>query len=230
MNRNLILASVAMVAAGCVNDSPLYVTGFASADPTNTGACTLEPGSVSQVSGSLDLSGTANYVLIASLKSELSETLDTKADTVTLVTGQQRNTVILDTVAFTYTSLPTATIPSVTYQAESAPIAIVVRPGGTSNIRMGLLGPIALEAIAKAIPAGSTDTTIVRSSIVFQGSINSGGRIKSTPISFPITVFRSGKACPTGEFFCPTGACGNIGGQDGSPLVCSSGGTCAAKK
>ena len=220
MNRLLTLAAAALVFSGCANDSPLYVTGFYSADPLNTGDCQLTAGAVQQGAGSLDLSGSSDYQLVVALRSELDATLDTKADTVKLVTGMQRNTVIIDTVNFVYTSAPTSTVASVTYEAESVPVAFVLAPGSPATFRMGIIGPKAFEALSKAV-ANAGETSELRVRIQFAGSILSGGRIASSPISFPITVFRSGFSCSAGTFLCRTGACGNVGGQDGSPLVCS---------
>jgi hypothetical protein len=220
MNRVLTLASAVLVVSGCVNDSPLYVTGFFSVDPDRSGSCQLTAGTVYQYAGSLDLSGSQNYELIATVKSELDSNLDTKADNVTLVTGMQRNTVIFDQINFTYTSAPTATIPSVTYEAESVPITIIVAPGSTQNIRLSLLGPKAFEALSKAV-ANAGESSNLRVRLEFAGQILSGGRIKTTPVTYPINVYRSGFVCGGGTSLCPTGGCGNVGGQDGSPLVCS---------
>ena len=225
-NRTLIISALALVASGCVADSPLFVTGFFPIDPKGEGACELSPGDVSQYNGSLDLSGSPFYQLITQLRSELDSTLDTKSDTTILVTGKHRNTVILDTISFTYTSVPTATVPTVTYEPETVPITVVIEPGELKNVRMGMLGTKALEAIGKVVTS-SAETSIIRVKFEFQGQIISGGRIKSTPITFPITVFRSGTTCPMG--FCGTGACGNVGGQDGSPIVCASAMGCPTK-
>ena len=219
MNQRLLtLAATALLACGCVNDSPLYVTGLFSLDPDRTGACTATPGTVSQYAGGLDLSGSPNYQLIAVLQSQL-EDVSTVAAGGTLITGQQRNTVILDTINFTYTSAPTTTVASVTYEAESLPITIVVAPGSTQNIRLNsLLGPKAFEKLNTAV-VNAGDTSDLRVKFDFSGNINSGGRIRSTPITYPITVYRSGTTCASGSF-CKTGPCGTIGGQDGNPLVC----------
>ncbi len=228
MNRFLLIAATAVVVAGCVNDSPLFVVGMFPIDPKGTGACELTPGDVSQYAGSLDLSGAASYQLIASLKSELDANLDTKADNVTLITGKQRNTVILDQINFTYVATATATVPVFTLEPETLPITVPVAPGSTQNIRMNLLGPKAFEALNKAV-VNPGDLANIRVKFEFTGQLNSGGKIKSTAITFPITVFRSGTTCPAGQFFCPTGACGNIGGQDGARLLCSGAMGCPTK-
>jgi len=220
MNRLLLLAATAILAAGCVNDSPLYVTGIFPMDED----CKLTPGTTRQFRGSLDLSGSPSYLLLIDLISELDGQLDTKADDQTLVTGKQRNTVVLDQISLTYVTVPS----SIVLEPELVPTAIVALPGDTQHIGMNMFGPLAIEKLGLALP-NAGDRAEVRVKVEFRGKINSGGRIASTPITYPITVYRSGTTCAAGEFFCPTGLCGNIGGQDGSPLVCSAAMACLAK-
>ena len=223
MNQRLLLtaATAVLVASGCVNDSPLYVTGFSPLDPNGTGGCQLSSGMVSQFAGTLDLSGGAPYQLVASMRNEMDSEADTVTDEgVALIKGKQRNSVILDQINFTYTSTATATVPVITFEAETVPITIVIEPNGVQNIQLGLLGPKAYEMLGKSIK-NAGESSDVRVKFNLSGNINSGGQIKSSPISFPIKVYRSGFTCSTGNFICGTGACGAPGGQDGSKIVCS---------
>jgi hypothetical protein len=217
MNRTLLIAATALVASGCVADSPLYVTGIFPFDTE----CKIEPGETRQYSGSLDLSGSGGYLLIADLQSDLDPTLDTKGDLQTLVTGVQRNTVILDQISLTYTSVPS----SLVLESENVPITIVAAPGSVQHVGMDLFGPKAYEKLLTSLP-NAGDRADIRIGFTFRGNLNSGGRISSTPITFPITVYRSGATCPAGEQFVRTGVCGRIGGQDNARLCCSGDATC----
>jgi hypothetical protein len=59
--------------------------------------------------------------------------------------------------------------------------------------------------------------------MTFSGNIITGGKVVSTPVVYPITVFRgaSAPACPVGQIIGQTGPCGSIGGQDGSRVCCA---------
>ncbi len=220
MNRHLFFIAAALV-AGCVSDSPLYVTGFSSLDPKNTGECDLDgDDKVTLAAGTLDLSGTSTYELVVKLKSDF-EAVNTPADDRILIKGEQRNTVVLDQILFSYIAAATATIPVFTLEAETVPISIVIKPGEVVNVRMNLLGPKALETLGKTV-VNAGENTDIRVTFEFSGQINSGGKIKSNLITFPIKVFRSGRTCAPGTFLCATGPCKSVGGQDGSPIVCSS--------
>ena len=225
----LIISLVAMALCACVTDSPLLVSKISALDslPKDTCKATTLAGG-----GSLDLAGGGSYVLEIELLNDLDSTLDTMGGTQTLVTGMQRNTVILDQVTFTYSSVPT-----VAFSQEATPLAYPVPPNGKIQIRTGILNRKAIEKLMMELPppaAGSTaplETRDIRVKIVFSGSIVSGGRLSSVPISYPIHVFNSGFSCPKmGDTLGATGPCGNNGGQDGSRLCCASDITCAPVK
>ncbi len=226
MNRYLLIAATALVVSGCVSDSPVYVTGIYSLDPAGKGDCKLEGGGgIQQAAGSLDLTGGTGYRLVIKVTNDLDATLDTKADNSTLVTGKHRNTVIFDQISLTYTTVPS----SVVLDPEILPITAISPPGGDTVIPIGLFGPKAYEKLALSAP-NAGDRIDVRVKFEFRGSIISGGRLTSTPISFPVSIYRSGLTCPAGQTFGRTGACGQAGGQDNARLCCSGDMTCTVTK
>lgn len=219
MNKLLLLAATALIASGCVSDSPLFITGVFPMDPKCSGV--PENDKTLLGSGNLDLSGGGSYLLIVKLKNDLDGTLDTKADSMTLVSGKHRNTVNIDSMSITYTTAPA----SIVLDPETVPITLVIAPADFVNVGVNLFGPNASKKIATSLPANG-DRLDLRAKIEFRGNIVSGGRLASTPISFPVSIYRSGFTCPAGEQFVRTSTCGRIGGQDSARLCCSGDATC----
>ena len=232
--RLSILIAAALAVPGCVTDQPLLVTGIHSLDPQNKGTCTAS--NLQQGGGSLDLAGGGSYLMAIDLQNDLEPNLDTKGDMTVLETGLHRNTVLLDTVTYTYTSVPT-----VTFVQESLPVTFSIPPSaGSPNAfhitRFPLFNRKALEKLYSVLDGttntnGVLDVRDVKVKIVFSGSVVSGGRISSTPITYPIAVYNSGFTCPTaGDTLGLVGPCGNPGGQDGARLCCASDPTCVIAK
>ena len=231
-NRLSIIVAAALAASGCVTDQPLLVTGIFSLDADHKGACI--PSAVALGSGSLDLAGFGDYLISMDVVNSLDDTIETRGGEQTLIGGIHRNTVILDTITYTYTS-----VPAVNFAQEANPLALVLLPSGTAlaknQIRLPLFNRKALQKLYAELPgaltpAGTLDIRDVKIKVVFSGSVVSGGRISSVPITFPVTVFNSGFKCAAGDTFGPLGPCASAGGQDGARLCCSSDVTCVISK
>ncbi len=229
-----VIAAAALVASGCANDAPLYVTGFFPLDPDGLSECKVTPGEARQYAGTLDVAGLTRYLLTVDLTSVLDKIKNTTSEDVLLRTGEERNTVYLDTIHLSYTSAGNTSFPAITFPTEEIPISIAQAPGSTQHIGMDLIGPRGYETLVNTLANPVLDSGFVsdggfhfsdsidiRVKFEFTGQINSGGRVKSSAATFPITVFSSGKTCPAGSFFCATGPCKGVGGQDGAPLICA---------
>lgn len=216
MTRTLIAAALLLFTA-CVNDSPLYLLGFF---PLPLETCTeIKFGDTQQGAGSLDLAGGGAYAIGMKLRSELDDSLDTVAGNKTLSKGTHRNTVVLDQINLTYTAVPS----SITLENETVPVTFSIPPNSENPIFLGsLLGPKAIEKLSTSLP-NPGDRADIRVKLTFSGNIISGGRIASTPATFPISIGRSTlPTCPAGSVLGRTGPCGRIGGQDGTPICCDS--------
>jgi hypothetical protein len=227
--RLLILVSIALGAANCgVTDNPIFVTGFATMDPTGKGECKLDT-AVFQTGGTMDLApGASNSFLVrVDLRSDFDPGLDTKGGapgSEVLIKGDRRNAVNIDEVLITPSSQ------GLTFQPETLPTSFVVLAGSTQKVGTDLIGSQALATL-RASP-GAADGGLFRDmrvKIEFRGNLLAGGRVSSAPITFPITVFNSGfMGCtpmplPDGgtNHVVLNGPCGRPGGQDGVPACCS---------
>ncbi len=216
MTRTLIITAL-FVLAGCVNDSPLYNTGFFSLPQES---CTeFKFAEVQQFGGSLNLATVGAYQIGLKMQSEMDPDLDTTADDVTLVRAVQRNQINIDQINLTYTTVPS----SIALEAESEALWFTVGPQAEAQVRLGsLVGEKAIEKLNTALP-NPGDRADVRVKMTFSGNLNSGGRVVSAPAVFPITVFRGGglPTCPMGQIIARNGPCGAVGGQDGYPVCCA---------
>jgi hypothetical protein len=227
--KTILLVAIAFVGSACITDQPLLVTRISSLDPDRKGLCMASP-DLGISHGSLDLAGGGTYLLEFGITNDL----DNQGGEQTLETGVHRNTVNLDTVTYTYTS-----VPAITFAQESTPIAFILPPTGLqqgkSFIRSSIFNRKALETLLGELPGtnanGVVDVREVKVKVVFSGSVVSGGRISSVPVSFPVTVYNSGFTCPTpGDSLGAMGPCGTPGGQDGSRVCCASDVSCTFAK
>ncbi len=231
----LFVSAVVMGMAGCVNDSPLFVTNFYPLDPDGTGECQIKVGEVSQYNGSVNIAAGANFYLVTALKSTMESSNNTVVDSVPLANGIERNTILVDTLSLTYTAPATEFYRAMEVTSERVPVSIPIKPGADSLISMAFFGPAGYTALNNVLSNPITDGGFVddggfrffpsfgvKVKVEFSGDIISGGRVRSVPVTFPIDVYNTRFKCPAGQFPCPTSICGNVGGQDGRPIICSS--------
>ncbi len=212
----LILVST-LAAVGCTvsNDSSIrFLNAHQFTLGPQTSGCT--PQNIAIYRGSLDLSGNTRYIAAFDWESNLQQ-ISTTVSPDTLA-GPQRNEFVLDHLVFNYSSMP-----SISFQAEQLNAYAVQSAGatGSSNwIGLSLIAPLARQALLDRVQVGESYELLVN----FQafGALASGQKISSSKVTYPIVIYRSGfNGCRTaGDIRAPTGPCGDLGGQDGTPVAC----------
>jgi hypothetical protein len=205
----MMVAVLAASSVACVanqGDAPIRLLGARTLTTEDTG-CTA--GDRQLLSGSLDVSGGASYLLALNLESQLRESTNVLND------------VTLTEVVLSYESQPRLSLPN----EERIPIYAVIRPGTSedSSILLDALGPKALTVLRDAV---ATDQAVtVLSTIQAKGHLGGGQSVETNEISFPITVINSGfdpasgKCLDASQTVSPTaeGPCGQLG-QDTGPI------------
>lgn len=215
-NLTLPLAALALAAFGCApadSDSAIRILS-ARAIPSSAGVCTFaDTESPSLTRGSLDISSRNRYLAQFGIESILLPLETEVGDEV--IAGAERLDFIADQMVVNYTLSGS----SVTFEEEALAMYALIRAGASAEQIVDLIGPKAAATLATAVPVGGVAELLVRFQL--RGHLASGAAIRSTEITFPITVFNSGfTGCATGEGFNPAGPCGTGGGQDGIPVCC----------
>lgn len=207
----LLSALSVLLLAACVGggDAPIQATQFFRT-ANECGPSAEAP----FTSGGLNLGGSGTYLATWQVRNFLSPADNTSVGSKNLVTGEQRNLVLLDQVAHSYTS-----VPALPFEREVTNILASVPAGGNTDLTFSLFGPKALQRLRDSVNTG--DSVDVRVTVEFRGYIASGGRVASAPVSFPVQVYRTTTPNCGPAGFITNGPCGTIGGQDNNPICCA---------
>lgn len=215
------LLALAFVLAGCVDDSPLRITGtFAVTSDTCTGAA----GTVQNAAGRLDIAPASReqavYLLQLQVNNEINPQPQLNQASIPVNTSSSGD-ITLKEVIVSYTSKPTFS----NLHKESIPIGGVLGHGGAGQtITVNVLGKNAADVLGAALSAGNSADVVL--SIQVHGVEQAGGDVYSTTVTYPIHVFQSGTTCPAPDQFGFSGPCGAVGGQDGTVACCASDPAC----
>ncbi|WP_426736374.1 hypothetical protein [Myxococcus faecalis] len=195
-----LAALMAFGSVSCVDDVPkLQVLHAALPEPD----CSI-PEDLAILRGSLDLSLASNFRLGLIITSNLTNT--------DIVVGEGGQVSDPDSQAIYITSM------DVSYQTEpdlGIEDANVRLFGGFEgnvggNMLLNILTPAAQSALAAATAGGTVVDTLV--TMRFRGHTITNSKVETNEFAFPLTVGRSGYACPAGEqFVAPTLACDQRG-------------------
>jgi hypothetical protein len=209
MKRLMAIAALALAPVGCVPNQ-----GDAAVRFLDARALTFEEGSGCIPSdelvigtGSLDLSGSQNYLLAMSVETNNS----TQSITINQeeFAGQGLSDITLTEFVYSYQYQPitgsAVTLPA--DEVDRVPIYRVLRPGTNaeeSYVFMSAFGPKAAETLRTSITGDQRGT--VFTTIKSRGRLSSGQTVESNKFTFPVTVYASGLTyCPAGQI--PNGAC-----------------------
>ena len=226
----VVFCGLLLAGVGCAppnSDSPIRLLGarpLHSGTAAAAGAATCEADAkLEQLEGRLDISASQQYLIAFGQQSDLQKLSTTVQGEV--LAGPNRNDFIADQMIFQYSSVPARP-----FEAETKPIYAVIAAGSNGSdgwISLDLLAPKAAALLASSLSRG--DSLQLNATFQLSGALVSGQKLKSNTITFPIAVFNSGfTGCPAGDIPAPTGPCGGIGGQDGSPVGCCSNPTFAS--
>jgi len=214
MKRLMAIAALALAPVGCVANQ-----GDAAVRFLDSRALTFEEGTGCVPSddfvigtGSLDLSGSDNYLLAMSVETNNS----TQSITINQeeFAGPGLSDITLTEFIYSYQFEPIAGSPSVTLPADDEDrVAVyrVLRPGTNADesyVFMNAFGPKASAALKSSISVGSSGT--VFTTIKARGRLSGGQIVESNKFTFPVTVRATGFTyCPAGQI--PSGTCGRPG-------------------
>ncbi len=212
MKRLMAIAALVLGQAGCVANQ-----GDAAVRFLDSRALTFEEGvgctpsdDFVRSSGSLDLSGSPNYLLAMSVETNNS------VQSITInqeeFSGQGLSDITLNEIVYSYQFEPIAGSPSVTLPADEedrAPIYRVLRPGTNpeeSYVFMSAFGPKLVEALRTAFTSPTQRGTVF-ATLKARGKLSGGQTVESNKFTFPITVYASGYPyCPEADWI-PNGSC-----------------------
>ncbi|MFE8601658.1 putative periplasmic lipoprotein [Archangium violaceum] len=220
MKRLMTIAALALGQAACVanqGDAPFRFLD-ARALTFEEGVGCVPSDELVLGSGSLDLSGSGNYLMAMSVETNNS----TQPITINQeqFSGPGLNDITVSEFVYSYQFQPITAGVTVALPAdEEDRVALyrVLRPGTNADqsyVFMNAFGPKMVEVL-RSFPVGSVGT--VFATIKARGRLSGGQTVESNKFTFPITVSASGaSSCPPGQI--PAGAC-QILGQDGSGCV-----------
>lgn len=217
MKQLMAIVALALAPLGCVanqGDAPIRFVWARALEFEDGVGCT---GSNERVisSGNLDISGGSNYLLALSVETNTFQ----RPISIGQVpySGEGLGDITLNEIIYSYEFQPVtdgATVSLPADEEDRVPVYSVFRPETdplNTYTFVGAFGPKAIERLQADIFPGTAVTVL--STIKGRGRLSGGQVVESNEITFPVTVFASGRLyCPPGEI--PTGAC-RIAGQDG---------------
>jgi hypothetical protein len=212
LRRHLVLLPMLAAAAACTAEKDISIVVTAARAPGDT--CGFTDPTLYVEGGAIDMSvfgPASSYFQVFSWESQLQQISTTvNGDT---IASSQANTFIANRVQLSYI-LVGGTNPPNGLINMSATIVAGATPDKNS-VGVELLTPEAAQAGNTATLAGGSQTLLVTFQIA--GNLVSGASSMTNPITYPLTLFRSGydaatNTCPPGETTHVTSC--NIPGRD----------------